>query len=309
MSEDNKKDDKTLWPARRDVLANAGMLASAMALFAQTEAVAQPNRAPNPATGLDYARLRASLDGRPAYWLARGVKYALSDFEITPIHGFAMLEGIAYVPQPDGTHLFRIYEAPYATDLATGEVINEFTNPLTGDAVPIPHVQPLSLLYAVDQAGNLTIPPDDPRIGRVEFSGFVQSRRGFSSDVLMEERFVTRSPAPPESGSGSGAGSEVGSGSGSGAGMVEKPALTELINYTGAASSLREDGALFAEARKSIVVFRNGLDGPVTSGYPPMLLALYEGLKFLSFDDAVRETGETQMERTHPGFLQLATFA
>ncbi len=307
MNVGNKKGDKTLWPARRDVLANAGMLASAMALFAQTEAEAQPAKAPsdsvsNSATGLDYARLRASLNGRPAYWLARGVKYALSDFEITPIHGFAMLEGIAYVPQPGGSHLFRIFEAPYATDLVTGEVIDVYTNPLTGDAVPIPHVQPLSLLYAVDQVGNLTIPPDDPRLGRVEFSGFVQSRRGFSSDVLMEERFVTRSPAPPESGSGSGAGS--------GAGMGEKPALTELINYTGAASSLREDGALFAEARKSIVVFRNGLDGPVTSGYPPMLLALYEGLKFLSFDDAVRETGETQMERTHPGFLErLATFA
>ncbi len=73
---------------------------------------------------------------------------------------------------------------------------------------------------------------------------------------------------------------------------------------------MSDNGNLYAEARKSIVVFRNGLDGPVKSGYPPMLLALYEGLKFLSFDDAVRETGETQMEHTHPGFLeQLARFA
>ncbi len=158
-----------------------------------------------------------------------------------------------------------------------------FTNPLTGAAVPIPHVQPLSLLYAVDRKGNLTIPPGDPRLGAVEYSGFVQARRSFSSDVLTEERFVTRSPAP--------------------AGTLEKPVLTELINYTGAASSLSENSDRFAQARKSIVVFRDGLDGPNVGGAPPMLLALYEGLKFLSFDEAVQETGETQMERTHPGFL------
>jgi hypothetical protein len=284
MKQIGKNESETPWPARRDVLGKAGALASALAFFAQSESVAQPRKALNPTSGLDYARLRASLDGRPAYWLSRGVKYALSDFEITPIHGFNMLEGIVYEPQADGSHLFRIFEAPYASDLDTGEVIDVYTNPLTGEAVPIPHINPLSLFYAVDGSGNLTIPADDPRIGKVEFSGFVQPRQSFSTEVLSEERFVTRSPAPP--------------------GSLEKPALTELINYTGAASSLSDNGDLFAEARKSIVVFRNGIDGPVASGYPPMLLALYEGLKFLSFDDAVQEAGELQMERTHPGFLE-----
>ena len=293
MIEEPKTGDKIIWPGRREMLTGMSGLASALALLAGPEmsssAVAQPDRASGANAGVNYARLRASLDGRPAYWLSRGVKYALSDFEITPIHGFAMLEGIAYTPQPDGRHLFRIFEAPYATDLATGAVIDVYTNPLTGAAVPIPHVQPLSLLYAVDQIGNLTIPPDDPRIGKVDFSGFVQPRHSFSADVLSEERFVTRSPAAEST--------------------SEKPALTELINYSGVASSLSEDGNLYAEARKSIVVFRNGLDGPNIGGYPPVLLALYEGLKFLSFDNAVQETGETQMERTHPGFLErLAKF-
>ncbi len=282
--------EKTLWPARRDVLTNAGLLASAMTLLTGTARAASHNRVFNVSTALDYARLRASLDGRPAYWLSRGVKYALSDFEITPIHGFNMLEGIACDSQPDGTYLFRIFEAPYASDLATGEVINVFANPLTGEDVPIPHVQPLSLFYAVDSEGNLTIPPVDPRLGRVEFSGFVESRQSFSSEVLSEEHFVTRMP-PPQ-------------------GSDEKPVLSELINYAAANTSLHDDNSMFTEARKSIVVFRNGLNGPNTGGYPPMLLALYEGFKFLSYDDAVRETGEAQMERTHPGFLdRLAKFA
>ncbi len=95
-------ENKTIGPARRDLLTNAGLLASAMALLAGTDAAAQQNSAPNASAGVDYARLRASLDGRPAYWLSRGVKYALSDFEIMPIHGFNMLEGISCTPQPDG---------------------------------------------------------------------------------------------------------------------------------------------------------------------------------------------------------------
>ncbi len=275
--------------ARRDLLASAGALASGMSLLAAKGAFAKEEGNLGAPAGPDYGRLRASLDGRPAYWLSRGVKYAISDFEIMPIHGFNMLEGISCTPQTDGGYLFRIFEAPYASDLDTGSVIDVFTNPLTGKEVSIPHIQPLSLFYAVDQAGNLTIPSGDPRLGKVEFSGFVQSRRSFSSEVLSEERFVTRSPARENS--------------------SEKPVLTELINYTGAASSLNEDGVLFTQARKSIVVFRNGLDGPRKGGYPPMLLALYEGLKFMSIDEAVQETGETQMERTHPGFLkQLAKF-
>ena len=278
------------WLARRDVLANAGLFASITALLANTTVAASKDASPNAVSAKNYARLRASLSGRPAYWLSRGVKYALSDFEITPIHGFSMLEGIVCDSQPDGSYLFRIFEAPYASDLATGDVIDEFTNPLTGEEVPIPHVQPLSLRYAVDQAGNLTIPNGDPRLGKVEFDGHIQSRDSFSSDVLSEERFVTRSPPPP--------------------GTSEKPVLTELINYTGEKSSMNENGDLFSQARKSIVVFRNGLSGPVTGGYPPMLLALYEGLKFLSFDEAVRETGEARMDRAHPGFLdRLAKFA
>jgi len=287
------KTENTRLPKRRDVLANAGMLASFMALLGNrgiTSVAAQQRDSSGTTAGLEYGRLRASLDGRPAYWLSRGVKYALSDFEITPIHGFTMLEGIVYTPQPDGGHLFRIFEAPYASDLETGEVIDVYTNPLTGKQVPIPHVQPLSLFYSVDQAGNLFIAPSDPRIGKVEFSGYVQARRSFSTEVLSEERFVTRTPAP--------------------AGSSAKPVLSELINYTGVASSLSDNGDRYAEAGKSIVVFRNGLDGPTLGGYPPVLLALYEGLKFSSFEDAVRETGKNQMDHTHPGFLErLAEFA
>ena len=281
------EDDKKSTMVRRDVLANASVIASMMALFSNAGDKGFSAMASDVTTGtagVDYARLRASLDGKPAYWLSRGVKYALSDFEITPIHGFSMLEGIVCEPTPAGGHLFRIFEAPYASDLETGEVIEMYTNPLTGAQVPIPHVQPLSLFYAVDQEGNLYIPPSDPRIGKVEFNGFIQARKSFSTDILSEERFVTRSPSSE--------------------GSSEKPTLTELINYTGVASSLSENGDGYAEARKSIVVFRNGLDGPDLGGYPPILLALYEGLKFFSFDDAVQETGETQMERTHPGFLQ-----
>ena len=77
--------------------------------------------------------------------------------------------------------------------------------------------------------------------------------------------------------------------------------LAELINHVGSGPSLSEDGAYFAEARSSIAVLRNGLDGPEAGGYPPMLFASYEGRKFLSIDDAIREAGETQMEQDPSG--------
>ena len=277
--------------SRRDLLASAGLLASVMPLLTETATAAEGAGARNTDIVLETARIRARLDGRPAYWLARGIKYALSGFEMIPLHGFNMLAGIACSALPDGGQLFRMFEAPYATDLKTGEATNVFTNPLTDADIPIPHIQPLTLFYGLDQAGKVFIGPGDPRIGTaVEFDGSLQARQGIGSDVLLVERFVTRSPAP--------------------AGSSEKPVLSELINHIGLGPSLSEDGAYFAEARSSIVVLRNGLEGPEIDGYPPMLLALYEGQKFLSMDDAVRQTGEAQMERTHPGFLErLAKFA
>ncbi len=277
--------------SRRDLLANTGLLASVMSLLPQTGTAAEPAGARNTDIVLETARIRARLDGRPAYWLARGIKYALSDFQMIPLHGFNMVAGIACSALPDGSQLFRMFEAPYATDLKTGEATDVFANPLTDAEIPIPHIQPLTLFYGLDQAGKVFIGPGDPRVGTaVEFSGSMQARQSIGSDVMLEERFVTRSPAPP--------------------GSSEKPVLSELINHTGSGPSLSEDGAFFAEARSSIVVLRNGLEGPAVGGYPPMLLALYEGRKYLSMDDALREGGEAQMEETHPGFLErLAEFA
>jgi hypothetical protein len=274
--------------SRRDLLAKTSLLASAMTVLpGTTVAGAQPSSTPNPKDRLEYARIRARLDGRPAYGVARGIKYALSDFEKIPIHGYNVLAATISTVQPDGSLLFRILEAPYATDLATGEAINVFTNPLTDVEESIPHIKPLMLFYAVDRAGALTIAAGDPRVGKVEFSGSVQARRGISSDVLIEERFVMRSPPR--------------------AGSSEKGVLSELVNHTAVASSLSEDGVLYEEARANIVVVRNGIEGPVTAGYPPMLLACFEARKFLAFGDAVQEAGETQMEQAHPGFLERLT--
>lgn len=277
--------------SRRDLLAKTSLLASAMTVLpGTTVAGAQPSSSPNPEDGLEYARIRARLDGRPAYGVARGIKYALSDFEQIPIHGYNVLAGTISTVQPDGSLLFRIIEAPYATDLTTGEAINVFTNPLTDVEESIPHIKPLMLFYAVNRAGTLTIAPGDPRLGKVEFSGSVQSRHGIGADTLIEERFVMRSPPR--------------------AGSSEKGVLSEQVNHTALASSLSEDGLLYEEGRANIVVIRNGIDGPITGGYPPMLLACFEARKFLSFGDAVQEAGETEMERVQPGFLErLAKFA
>lgn len=274
-------------PGRRSILSLSGLFPLALALANNKPTVlAQSKSGINSVSdiGLDYARIRASLDGRPCYWLSRGIKYVFSDYEIIPIHQFSMLEGITSRQLNDGSYIFRILEAPFASDLVFGQAVNAFTNPLTGFEVPIPHVQPLSLSYATDRKGNLTIPEGDPRLGKVEFSGRVEQLNSFSHEVLSQETFVTRNAPPAKSN--------------------EKPTLTELINYVANISSLDDEGLAYSDGRKSISVFRNGLDGPTTDGLAPMLLAFYEGRKYLRFDDAVIETGEENMELIHPGFLE-----
>jgi len=281
------KKNTSFGPGRRSILSLSGLLPLALALANKNPPVLAQNTGGTSAltdVGLDYARIRASLDGRPCYWLSQGIKYVFSDYELIPIHQFSMLEGITSRKLKDDSYIFRILEAPFASDLVSGEVVDAFTNPLTSSEVPIPHVQPLSLSYATDKEGNLTIPEEDPRLDKVEFSGRIEQLNTFSKEVLSQETFVTRgSPAKTSK---------------------EKPTLTELINYGANVASLDDEGLAYSEGRKSISVYRNGLEGPSINGVPPMLLAFYEGRKYLRFDDAVSETGEKKMEKIHPGFLE-----
>ncbi|MSO97504.1 MAG: hypothetical protein EXR11_04685 [Rhodospirillaceae bacterium] len=263
--------------ARRALLAG-GSTATLVAVARAAHCVeaAAPNLA------VDYVKIRARMDGNPVYWLSRGVKYLLANYQITPLHGFNMVSCVVADKTGDGFTV-RTLEASFAVDVAGTTLVDSFFNPLTKANEKIPAVAPLVVGYDFAPDGAMTLPVADPRRANTDFSGQILPRAGMSSHIAMEERFVVR----PKGGGVS--------------------ALSEVIKYTGVQSSWQAASGMFMRATKTLVVLRNWNFGGGDA--TAMLLSTYDGQKFLTFDDVIAEAGRDKIEQAQPGFVQkLAAF-
>jgi hypothetical protein len=127
---------------RRTLLALGGATLGGAALAGGSAASA--------ATGaLDFAdpkqRLRAymlmhgALDDRLVVGCITGRYYGVVDNEVKPLYGLLGVTFARYRAAPGGGYNGASYEIPYFTDLNTGEVIDQYLNPYTGQTVAVAH--------------------------------------------------------------------------------------------------------------------------------------------------------------------------
>jgi hypothetical protein len=253
-------------------LTRRGAFAVAAPLLAAPSALAAT---PIGNTALDYVRLRADPAGAPVYWLSRGVRYLLADFQLTPLHAMTMASAVVAGGQGDGSFVVRALEAAYATDLAPGDLIDGFMNPVSGRRVALAAAPPQVVGYHYFADGRMALPRDDARKMEAEFRGALAMLKPFAGALAVEERFSVRTQTP--------------------SGVSD---LAEQVTFTGDSEG---------RATKTVVVLRNW---PFDAKRPEFtLLATYQGRRFATFDEFLAEIGPGKLEIAQPGFAErLAAF-
>ena len=125
--------------SRRDVLMGAigGVTA---AVLPRAASAATPMRMQDPAWNRDaFARIQGNLDfGKVKYGWYAGTVCGVRDGEaVRPLMGFEGFSCARLVDNGNGSYQKLLREVVYYKDLASGEILETFLNPYTGEQVPV----------------------------------------------------------------------------------------------------------------------------------------------------------------------------
>ena len=90
---------------------------------------------------LAYQRLSGSLDSRLIIWWMSGTRYGVVDAKAKALYGMQVGMFHRFYRQPDGSYRLAFFELTYYTNLRTGELLEEFANPYTGETNRVRHVR------------------------------------------------------------------------------------------------------------------------------------------------------------------------
>ncbi len=132
---------------RRSALAGIGLLAGGCAAFSRALASAPAPRVESAEALERFVRLRSSPGHAPVMWLFDGVLLAKPEGGVArPLLRSSGVTLTQVRPRGPGLYDFRLEEVGYFRDLASGEVLERWTNPLTGrDVRPRNYRTPESL--------------------------------------------------------------------------------------------------------------------------------------------------------------------
>lgn len=179
---------------RRHALAGA---ASLTAVGSARQSRASSIDFSDPQQKLDaYVRMRNRGDGRWSFTRYSGTFFAKVEGEVTvPLMGIEGFSRGRMQKQPDGTYLYNLEEAGYHTDLNTGEVLDEWTNPLNTLTVRPKH-------YRSGQTSIFTptsvLPQIDPWPAGLEYNGVVSPVTVIGDSAWCSEDLFVKFPNPRE---------------------------------------------------------------------------------------------------------------
>lgn len=119
------------------------------ALTAMTLPVAGANAADGKAFDLGnrgdfltaFQKMRGALDGRICMGGITGIYYAVMEEKLTPLYGVLAGTFSRYQKLPDGNFEGRTFEVAYFTDWNTGQLMEKFQNPITGEVNDVPQTR------------------------------------------------------------------------------------------------------------------------------------------------------------------------
>jgi hypothetical protein len=113
-----------------------------VASFGSAAAASVRDELADPQALLDaYMRLSGAMDDRLIIWWMDGVRYGVVDARATALFGMKVGMFHQFFRQADGSFRVAMFELTYYTDLETGELLEEFANPYTGETNKVTHVR------------------------------------------------------------------------------------------------------------------------------------------------------------------------
>lgn len=109
-----------------------------------------------------FIRLGATLDDRLVIWWMDGVRYGVVDSRTRALFGMKVGMFHRFFRQENGDFKIAMFELTYYTDLASGELLEEFDNPYTGETNRVAHVR-LGPEIRIQTADGLA-DPDNPMV-------------------------------------------------------------------------------------------------------------------------------------------------
>lgn len=141
-----------------------------------------------------HVRMRAHPDGRPAYWWYSGTFYGqISGQRTVPL---LAIEGISInrcTPDGDRAFAYSLREAGWFKDLASGQVLDEWLNPLNGrKATPKHYYSPQSTRFE-----NAAVKPVlTTAMPGLDYVGYLGVPQRFGSSVWSSEELLVRTADP-----------------------------------------------------------------------------------------------------------------
>lgn len=183
--------------SRRDVLTSATALGFAspmlgLPLAARAAATVDLNDAQHRMPAL--MKIYGATDDRVCFGFVNGTYYGLIDQQATPLFGVMAAVFNRFVARPDGTYDGATFEVAYFTDLKTGEKLEKFTNPLTGETltdIPVTRSGPHPMLITPNKAERVHVAGSNREVNQ-RFLPF----RVVNDDVWLTEEMSARFTSP-----------------------------------------------------------------------------------------------------------------
>ena len=132
-------------------------------------------------------KMRCAMDDRIVMGGVKGLYYGVVNNKITPLYGVLAGTMARYKQIDEWRYEGASFEVAYFTDWETGEVMETFDNPYTGETVEVPHTRmgPSKLIIGLD---GREIPSDSPRLAGMDISHrFIPPRAEHDTVILVEE--------------------------------------------------------------------------------------------------------------------------
>jgi hypothetical protein len=191
--------DRPLPSSRRDVLAQSALGFSAAALLAPVglgAAAATATDAPDlnaPERRMtSIMKLFGATDDRVCFGFVQGLYYGVVNNRMAPLYGVLAAVVNRYAPRADGTYDGKTFEVAYFTDWNTGERLETFKNPYSGETVEVPVTR--SGPHHVHLGPNGRILPPGESADRAVKQAFLPLRV-INDHVWLVEEILAHTPA------------------------------------------------------------------------------------------------------------------
>lgn len=176
-------------PTRRFFLAAGAALggtASVLAAPAKSTAVAgRLNEADPTAVMHALVKLRGSLDGRMAFWWIKGLRYGVVGTTVTPLFQNIVASWHRFVREPDGNFKATIVELSYYLDAQTGQLLDKWRNPITGQMNDLEHIHFGPVTVTLTPSG--VKPPDNAHGAEMRVKSSIGVLGQHNEDVWVQE--------------------------------------------------------------------------------------------------------------------------